>query len=153
MAAATASFLIAAALQLGANRGQPMLVAELEHPATDQRQLLTTEQMLELATQAQARGDMAIAERVYRALADDPNPEVRVEAMFRHGKMLVQAGHLRDGGLMLRQVVDARPDAIAARLELARALDLLGDKDAAWREMRAVQSRGLPIEVARLVDH
>ena len=152
MAAGCTVCLAAIAAQLGASAAQPMLAAQLQQPATAKRQLLTTEQMLDLAAQAEKRGDLATAEQVYRALANNPSSEVRLEAQFRHGKLLVQSGRLRDGGLLLRQVVDARPDAIPARLELARALDLLGDKDAAWREVRAVQASGLPIDVARLVD-
>lgn len=150
MLAGCAVWLTAAAMQVGAIEVQPLQPRQLDRRSNNQ--MLTTEQMLELAAQAEKRGDLATAERVYRALGDDPSPDVRVEGKFRHGKMLVQAGRLQEGGLLLRQVVDARPEAIPARLELARALDLLGDKSAAWREVRAVQSSGLPIEVARLVD-
>src|SRR5262245_4673814 len=79
-------------------------------------------QVLSLADQARKQGQFAIAEEAYRALADDPNGEVRAEALFRHGKMLVEAGRPKDAAILFRQVVDARPDATAARLELARAL-------------------------------
>lgn len=153
MLADTASRVFAAALQLSDAASQ-LIVPPQRGAAGAPRQTvqLSSEQMLALAAQAQERGDTQTAQAAYRALAEDPNPEVRIEAMFRHGKLMVQTGRPREGATLLRQVVDARPEAIAARLELARTLDLLGDKDGAWREVRAVQAQGLPMEVARLVD-
>src|SRR6478735_2876291 len=70
---------------------------------------LSSAQMLQIAASAQERGDTAMAETAFLALADDPNVEVRIEALFRHGKMLVEAGRFNEGALLLRQVVDARP--------------------------------------------
>jgi hypothetical protein len=52
----------------------------------------------------------------------------------------------------LRRVVDEKPAAIPARLELARTLQLIGDTNGALRELRAAQSGGLPPPVARLID-
>jgi hypothetical protein len=49
-------------------------------------------------------------------------------------------------------LVDEKPGATVARLELAHALQLLGETDGALRELRAAQASGLPPAVARLVD-
>ena len=113
---------------------------------------LNMEQVFSLADAAQERGDIRVAEAAYEALAHDPNKQVRAEALFRHAKLLAKAGRLESAATLFRTLLDERPDAIGARLELARALDLMGDKDAAWRELRSAQASGLPSRVARLVD-
>ncbi len=113
---------------------------------------LNMEQVFSLADAAQERGDIRVAEAAYEALAHDPNKQVRAEALFRHAKLLAKAGRLESAATLFRTLLDERPDAIGARLELARALDLMGDKDAAWRELRSAQASGLPSRVARIVD-
>ena len=113
---------------------------------------LNAGQVMAVADQAAKHGDLATAEKAYGALAEDRDPEVRAEALFRHGMILAQAGELNRAALLFRRLLDQRPDASRARLELARTLDRMGDKDAAWREVRAVQASGLPPEVARMVD-
>jgi hypothetical protein len=113
---------------------------------------LNMEQVFSLADAAQERGDVRVAEAAYEALAHDPNKQVRAEALFRHAKLLAKAGRLDSAATLFRTLLDERPDAIGARLELVRALDQMGDKDAAWRELRSAQASGLPSRVARLVD-
>jgi tetratricopeptide (TPR) repeat protein len=113
---------------------------------------LNAGQVLAVADRAGRQGDIVTAEKAYRALASDSDPEVRAEALFRHGMLLAQVGELQKAARLFRQLLDSRPDATRARLELARTLDLMGDKDAAWREVRAVQASGLPPDVARMVD-
>jgi tetratricopeptide (TPR) repeat protein len=113
---------------------------------------LNMEQVFSLADAAQERGDIRVAEAAYEALAHDPNKQVRAEALFRHAKLLAKAGQLESAATLFRTLLDERPDAIGARLELVRALDQMGDKDAAWRELRSAQASGLPSRVARLVD-
>lgn len=142
---------ISAALAAGAP-AEPSLLNWSVSASPKRTLQLNAGQVFSLADQARARGQFGVAEEAYRALARDANPDVRAEALFRHGKMLVEAGRLKEAAVLLRQVVDDHPTATAARLELARTLDLLGNKDAAWREMRAVQASGLPPEVARMVD-
>lgn len=105
-----------------------------------------------MADRARELEDVQTAEAAYRALADDPNRDVRAEALFRYGVMLARAGRLGDAALLLRRLIDQRPEAAAARLELAGVLDRLGDREAAYREVRAAQASGLPPAVARLVD-
>ena len=109
-------------------------------------------QVLTLAGKAQQQGDLVTAEKAYGALAHDADPEVRAEALFRHGVMLSQAGRLAEAAILLRRLLDEKPEATRVRLELARILDLIGDKEAALRELRAAQVAGLPANVARLVD-
>lgn len=108
--------------------------------------------MFKLAELAASRGDVAMASGIYAALEHNPDLDIRAEARFRHAKQLLGENRNRDAALLLRSLVDEKPDAVAARLELAHTLDLMGDADAALRELRAVQSGGLPPAVARLVD-
>ena len=113
---------------------------------------LTPAQMFRLAEAAQQRADLATAFTVYAALETNPDANIRAEARFRHAKQLLALKRTKDAAILLRRVVDERPDAVPARLELARALQLMGDADGALRELRAVQSSGLPLAVARLID-
>ncbi|QNP46369.1 tetratricopeptide repeat protein [Sphingomonas sediminicola] len=89
---------------------------------------LNMEQVFSLADAAQERGDIRVAEAAYEALAHDPNKQVRAEALFRHAKLLAKAGQLESAATLFRTLLDERPDAIGARLELARALDLMGTR-------------------------
>ena len=129
-------------------------------PAPDARQAaaaarvvrLSAAQMFKLAELAAGKGDFETATSVYAALESNPDSDIRAEARFQHAKQLLGQKRNRDAALLLRRLVDERPDATAARLELARTLQLLGDPDAALRELRAVQASGLPPSVARLID-
>ena len=113
---------------------------------------LTPAQMFKVAELAESRADFVMAYAVYGALEHNPDPDIRAEARFRHAKQLLGQGRNKDAALLLRAVVDEKPDATPARLELAHALQLLGETDAALRELRAAQASGLPPAVARLVD-
>jgi hypothetical protein len=114
--------------------------------------VLTPAQMFNLAEVAQEKSDPTTASAVYAALERNPNADVRAEARFRHAKQLLGQGRNKDAALLLRRLIDEKPDATVARLELAQALQLLGETDAALRELRAAQASGLPPAVARLVD-
>ena len=113
---------------------------------------VTAPQLFAIAGAALAKGDLGTARRAYQALMDDPSADIRLEARFRLAMLERRNGNLRRAATLLRQIVDERPGATRARLELAETLDQLGDSDAAWRELRAVQAGGLPLDVARLVD-
>jgi hypothetical protein len=108
--------------------------------------------MLNLANDLARRGRQQEAKAILSALTDDPNPDVRNEARFRRSKLLEAEGMNSSAAVLLRQILDDRPEALPVRLELAQLLDRMGDKDAAWREIRAAQALGLPPSVARLVD-
>lgn len=105
-----------------------------------------------LADTAQAKGDRQTAEAAYRALTADPSPEIRAEARFRLAKLVAAGGRDSEAAVLLRQLVDDRPDAQAARLELAGVLAKLGDEDGALRQLRSIRAGNLPPEVARMVD-
>jgi outer membrane protein len=99
-----------------------------------------------------ARADPADAETMYRALAKDPDGEVRAEARFRLAQLLERLGRHREAASEYRALLDEKPDAARVRLELARLLAQLGDEGAARRELRQAQATGLPPQVAQLVD-
>lgn len=113
---------------------------------------LTAAEMFRLAELAKSRGEPAVAADIYAALERSPDPDIRAEARFRHARQLLGEKLYREAALLLRDLVDEKPGAVAARLELAHTLDLLGEPDAALRELRAVQAGVLPPAVARLVD-
>jgi len=92
------------------------------------------------------------AEVIYRALAKDPDIEIRSEARFRLGLLLSKLGRNREAAVEFRALLDERPDAQRVRLELARILAELGDESAARRELRQAQAGGLPPEVSQVVD-
>ena len=108
--------------------------------------------LLNLAQELARRGSSQQAKDILSVVSHDPDPNVRNEARFRHSKLLEADGMDTDAALLLRTILDERPDAAPVRLELAQVLDRMGDKEAAWREIRAVNTLGLPSDVARLVD-
>ncbi len=119
------------------------------------RQLTVTAtgaQLLTVAERLSRAGDTVKAKAILAALAADPNSDIRNEARFRTAKLLVAEGQMSRAALLLRQVIDERPEAVPVRLELAGLLDRMGDKDGAWRQVRAAQALGLPPDAARIVD-
>jgi len=109
-------------------------------------------QLFAFADAARDRGDFALAERAYRALATNPSPELRTEARFRLGMMLAdRMGRPRDAAVEFRRILDEKPDAVRVRLELARIQAKLGRLGDARRELRAAEAAGLPPEVERMV--
>ena len=112
----------------------------------------TAATVFRFAEAAESKGDQPTAEAAYRALARDLSPDIRAEARFRLARLVAAAGRGSEAAMLLRQVVDERPDAQAARLELAGVLAKLGDEEGALRQLRSVRSGNLPPEVARMVD-
>jgi len=115
-------------------------------------QSLSATQMFALADQANDRGEAALAETIYRVMFLDASIDVRLEARFRLAKLEIKRGDLAKAAVLLRQIVDERPAAAPTRLELAQLLNRMGDKEGAWREIRAIHAGGLPPAVARLID-
>nr|WP_314445399.1 surface lipoprotein assembly modifier [uncultured Sphingomonas sp.] len=113
---------------------------------------LTPVQLFEVAARLEATGQEAEAEAAYRALAGNPDIELRTEARFRLANLLVKQERKRDAALLLRQILDEKPDAQRVRLELASLLASLGDLSAARRELRAASAGPLPPEVRLLVE-
>jgi tetratricopeptide (TPR) repeat protein len=108
--------------------------------------------MFGLAQLALSKGDPETAFAIYTALETNPDADIRAEARFRHARQLLEQKRNGDAAVLLRRLLDEKPGAAPARLELARALQLLGDPDAALREVRAIQASGLPAPVERLID-
>lgn len=113
---------------------------------------LSAAQMFEIAANAQAAGETDSAQSIYRALENDPDPEIRAEARFRHGQLLAGQGKLADAAVLFRAILDEKPDAQRVRLELAATLARMGDLRGAGRAMRQAQAGVLPPEVAQLVS-
>ncbi|MBV1691744.1 DUF560 domain-containing protein [Novosphingobium sp. G106] len=122
-------------------------------PAPSQSVTLSPAQLFELADRARDAGDFAVAETAYRALAENPDIELRSEARFRLGLMLAdRMGKYRDAAVIFRQILDEKPKAARVRLELARMQVLMGNAGAAEREFRAVEATTtLPPDVERMV--
>lgn len=121
--------------------------------AADAPVRLNPTQLFAFADAARDAGDFTTAETAYRALAGDPDIELRSEARFRLALMLAdRMGRVRDAAVELRRILDERPDAARVRLELARMDAMLGRLGAAEREIRAAQATGqLPPDVERAV--
>lgn len=116
------------------------------------RVTLSPAQLFQFADDARDAGDFETAETAYRALASNPDIELRTEARFRLALMLDrQTGRTRDAAVLLREILDEKPDAARVRVELARMQAQLGKLRSAERELRAAQASGLPPEVERLV--
>jgi outer membrane protein len=113
---------------------------------------LSSLQLFELADRALAASDISSAETIYRALAADPDANVRAEARFRHAQLLQSQKRLTDAAILLRAILDEKPDAQRVRLELAKVLALMGDQQGAYRALRQAQAGGLPPDVAALVS-
>lgn len=132
--------------------GAAVAVVQTPIPAQSGSLRLTPAEMFRLADLSIAKGDGATAAAIYAALQQNPDSDIRAEARFREAKQLMQQGRNSDAAILLRRVLDDRPEATGVRLELAHLLQILGDPDGALRQVRAAQSAGLPPEVARLVD-
>jgi hypothetical protein len=116
------------------------------------RVTLTPAELFAFADAARDAGDFAAAETAYRALATNPDLELRTEARFRLAMMLAdKQGNHREAAVELRKILDEKPNAARVRLELARMHAGLGNAGAAERELRAAQAAGLPAEVEQMV--
>ena len=129
----------------------PRAIAQ-DGPAGRATLALSSTQLFALADARRDAGDYAQAAVYYRALAANPDPELRTEARFRLALMLADKQHeLNEAATLLRQILDEKPRAARVRLELARIQALRGNASAAARELRAAEAVGLPPEVERTV--
>ncbi|OYY75959.1 MAG: hypothetical protein B7Y43_17385 [Sphingomonas sp. 28-62-20] len=132
-----------------------LLIASVCTPVSAQTSAkveLNTNQLFAFADAARDRGDYATAEVAYRALSTNADGELRSEARFRLALMLANQQHrYRAAALELRHILDEKPRAARARLELARIHALLGNIGDAARELRAVEASGLPPDVERMI--
>lgn len=114
--------------------------------------IVSAGQLFSVADAALAKGDETLARKVLKALMTDRFQDVRLEARFRLALIKENHRNWTAAAVLLRQIVDERPNASRARLELAGVLDKMGDREGAWRQVRAIRSGNLPPAVARLVD-
>lgn len=132
----------------------PALAQEATRDQADSPSVnMTAAELFAFADAAQQREDYATAEGAYRALATNPDAELRTEARFRLAMLLQdKLDRKREAAVLLRQILDDKPDASRVRVELARVQASLGNTRAAERELRAARASGLPVEVERLVE-
>ncbi len=142
------AWLSACVLITGPGHAQPSATPVQDSPSVE----LTAEELFAFADARRDAGDFTAAETAYRALADNPNPDFRAEARFRLGLMLAdRLDRYRDAAVEFRRILDEQPNSARVRLELARVQAMLGNLDAARRELRAVRASPLPPEVDQLV--
>jgi hypothetical protein len=146
------TFLLLVALAAGA-WAAPCAAQGADAPAAEKKMELSAAQLFAYADAARDRGDYATAETAYQALFQDPDLELRTEARFRLAEMYTNLmGKHRDAAVLLRRILDDKPDATAVRLELARVDALIGNFQDARRELRAAEASGqLPPEVRQQV--
>ena len=140
-----------ALLIFGAAAGASPSLAPQRAPSTRTIQA-TAADLFVIADNLARQGHTAEAERLFNLLARNRDANVRNEARYRYAKVLGTIGREREAALLLRQILDEKPNAVPVRLALAQLLDRIGDKDGAWRQLRATQAIGLPPAVARIVD-
>ncbi|MDH7972320.1 surface lipoprotein assembly modifier [Sphingomonas sp. AR_OL41] len=113
---------------------------------------LSVAQLFAFADAARDSGDFRTAETAYRALAANPDPQLRAEARYRLGMMLSDQRHdYRGAAIEFRRLLDEQPKSARVRLELARVLALMGNAGGAERELRAAEAAGLPPQVQQMV--
>ena len=135
---------LALIVQVPANAAQPP-----QRPTTVRA---TGAQMLRVADEFARRGQRDQAERVLDLLTGDPDPDIRNEARFKLAAMASAGGNHSNAAVLLRRILDEKPNAARVRLELAALLGKMGDEDSALRQLRALRSGDLPPNVARFVD-
>ncbi|MFN6982366.1 MAG: surface lipoprotein assembly modifier [Brevundimonas sp.] len=113
---------------------------------------LSAAQVFELAETRRQAGAVVDAVAAYDALAQDADADIRAEARYRKGLMLADLGRYEEAALALRALLNEKPDALAARLELARMLAALGLENEARRELRQAQAAGIPPDAAPMVQ-
>ena len=131
----------------------PSPASSLPAPGAETRTIKASAgQMLGLAEEMIRRGRNNDAQTILESLTGDPDATVRNEARFRQALLLAASGRVEASAVLLRRILDERPDATAVRLKLATVLQKLGHEDSALRELRALSSSDLPPNVARFVD-
>lgn len=141
---------IAAAIGSGP---MPLLLPATTAPQPPSKSVrLTAPQLLGIADRLIRNGRQDEARQMLELLAQDPDPNVRNEARYRQSLLLESKGRDREAAVLLRRIIDDKPDAVPVRLKLATMLTRMGDQDSALRELRALRSADLPHQVARFVD-
>ncbi len=121
-------------------------------PPKSRKVAVTAAGLLRLAEDYVRRGLPDDAKAILVLLSDDRDPDIRNEARYRRALLLESEGSTTAAAVLLRQVLDQRPEAVPVRLKLATMLHQMGDEESARRELRALRSADLPPNVARFVD-
>lgn len=108
--------------------------------------------ILALADVYRRQGRIDAADALLRALLNDPDRDMRLEARFRLAQGLVARRRFGDAIVQLDMILTERPDAGPVRLELARALEAIGNRQRSLREYARVQAGALPADLAREID-
>lgn len=139
---------------LAASSTQAQTSSQQAPPLENQKTItgLSAGHILDFAAKASAAGDYETAEKAYKAVIQDPNPDLRNEARWRLSTMLQSQKKNAEAAILLRRILDETPNAPRVRLELAKLLFTMGDDAGARRELRAAQAGDLPPEVARIVE-
>lgn len=127
-------------------------LANTDRAAAEPVAHLAAPDLFALAQQAQSAARTADAAVIYTALERDADADVRAEARFRHGMMFADLRRFAAAAALFRALLDEKPDAVVARLELARMLAAMGEQATARRVIRQAQASGLPDDVALTVD-
>ena len=120
--------------------------------AQDSVRHLSATDLFALAEQARTARRFDDALKLYDALSKDPDGQVRAEARFRKGMMLIDQHRYAAAAVTFRALLDEKPDAVRVRLELARVMALMGEDVAARRELRQAEASGLPSDVEITVE-
>jgi hypothetical protein len=108
--------------------------------------------MLRLADDLRSQGREAAADAVLRALFDNPDRDVRLEARFRFARAMSSRRRYAEAIEQLDHILVERPSAAPVRFELAKALELSGDHARSLREFSRLRAGALPANLAREID-
>ena len=133
--------------------GQAASLAQDTKPCTEETGCVQANaaQMFALADKLFEQGDLAGSAEILEALTQDIHPELRAEARFRLAAVREKMGDLEGAAKALRELLAEQPSANPARLELARILGRMGQKEAARTELGRAEAWGLPPEVQQNV--
>ena len=114
---------------------------------------LSFQEGLTLASQLSAKGKKDEAREIYALLAQSPDLEIQIEAVFQLAGMAVSRGDFNIAIKYLDAIIKRHPDLSRVRLELARAYFLNGDYQEAQFHFQFVRATSdLPQEVSKKVD-
>lgn len=106
-------------------------------------------QIFAVAAQLTSQGKADDAIELLKVVTRDPNPDYRAEARVRIARLLIANGDLWGAARWYQQLLDEKPEASAARIELAQLLARLGNEAAAARQLRLAEAAGLPDVVSQ----
>lgn len=110
---------------------------------------LTAPELLKAAERLVLAGRYAEATPLIAALANAP--QYKMERRFLEGYVAVETGDAATAVARFRAILAERPDLVRVRLELARALAMLGKDAAADYHFRLADEADLPPEIERTI--